>query len=148
MTSGHAGEWIAKQIFDLDLEKAANAAGIDGRFLSGPLAGRTVNVKWYLKREGMLDVTRSASLDYYLVLTGPAMRAQDPKTLRSWRITSAYLFDAQKLLAELEESGKGIGVASSITLRQWAAAEIYPNPTNSALVLNERQRDQLAAFAG
>lgn len=148
MTSGHAEEWIAKQIFDLRLEELANAEGIDGRFQSGPLAGRTVNVKWYLKREGMLDVTRSLRLDYYLVLAGPAVRAQDSKTLRPWRITSVYLFDAQKLLTELQESGKRIGIASSITLKQWAAAEIYPNPMNSVLVLNERRRVQIAAFAG
>ena len=55
MTSGHLGEWIAAQIFDIELEASAVAAGIDGRFRSGPLQGLTVNIKWYLKREGLLD---------------------------------------------------------------------------------------------
>jgi hypothetical protein len=70
MTSGHLGEWIAAQIFNIELEASAAAAGIDGRFRSGPLQNRTVNIKWYLKREGLLDTTESAELDFYLVLTG------------------------------------------------------------------------------
>jgi hypothetical protein len=36
MTSGHLGEWIAAQIFGIELEESAVAAGIDGRFRSGP----------------------------------------------------------------------------------------------------------------
>ena len=51
MTSGHLGEWIGAQVFDIELEASAVAAGIDGRFRSGPLQGRTVNIKWYLKRQ-------------------------------------------------------------------------------------------------
>jgi hypothetical protein len=71
MTSGHLGEWIAAQVFDIELEASAVAADIDGRFRSGPLQGRTVNIKWYLKREGVLDTAESTALDHYLVLTGP-----------------------------------------------------------------------------
>jgi hypothetical protein len=63
MTSGHLGEWIAAQIFNIQLEATAVAAGVDGRFRSGPLQGRTVNIKWYLKREGLLDMTQSTALD-------------------------------------------------------------------------------------
>ncbi len=37
MTSGHLGEWIAARVFDIELEDPAVAAGIDGRFRSGPL---------------------------------------------------------------------------------------------------------------
>jgi hypothetical protein len=69
MTSGHLGEWIAAQIFDIALERSATTAAIDGRFRSGPLQGQTVNVKWYLKQEGLLDISESPALDYYLVLT-------------------------------------------------------------------------------
>jgi hypothetical protein len=75
MTSGHLGEWIAAQIFNIELEASAVAAGIDGRFRSGPLQSRTVNIKWYLKREGLLDTMESDTLDYYLVLTGPPSAA-------------------------------------------------------------------------
>jgi hypothetical protein len=66
MTAGHAGEWIASQIFDIELEPGATAKAIDGRFRSGVLAGKSVNVKWYLKREGILDMTEAPELDYYL----------------------------------------------------------------------------------
>lgn len=53
MTAGHLGQWIAAQAFDIELETSAITAAIDGRFRAGPLQGRTVNVKWYLKREGL-----------------------------------------------------------------------------------------------
>ena len=68
---GHLAEWIAAEIFAIDLEASAVARAIDGRFASGPLAGSTVNIKWYGKREGLLDVMEDPSLDYHLVLTGP-----------------------------------------------------------------------------
>ena len=48
MTAAHAGEWIASRIFDIELEPSAVAKAIDGRFRTGALAGRSVNVKWYL----------------------------------------------------------------------------------------------------
>jgi hypothetical protein len=75
MTSGHLGEWLAAQVFDIELEASAVAAGIDGHFRTGPLQGRTVNIKWYLKREGLLETTESDRLDYYVVLTGPPSAA-------------------------------------------------------------------------
>ena len=56
MTSGRLGEWIAAQVFDIAVEASAAAAGIDGRFRSAPSQGRTVNIKWYLKREGLLTL--------------------------------------------------------------------------------------------
>jgi hypothetical protein len=34
---------------------------------TGPLRGRSVNIKWYLKREGILDISEMCLLDYYLV---------------------------------------------------------------------------------
>jgi hypothetical protein len=44
MTSGHLGEWIAAQIFDIELESSAAAAGIDGHFRSGLLQDCSVNI--------------------------------------------------------------------------------------------------------
>ena len=91
MTSGHLGEWIAAQVFDIQLETLAAAAGIDGRFRSGPLKDRTVNIKWYLKREGLLDTTESAVLDYYLVLTGPRSAAESSRgSTRPWCIQAVF----------------------------------------------------------
>jgi len=72
---GHLGEWIAAQVFGIELEQSAVTAAIDDHFRFGPLQGCTVNVKWYLKQEGLLDMTKSSTLDYYLVLTGPRSAA-------------------------------------------------------------------------
>ena len=41
-TIGHTGEYIAAEIFDIELEETANAKGIDGHCSSGTMAGRTV----------------------------------------------------------------------------------------------------------
>jgi hypothetical protein len=119
MTSGHLGEWIAAQVFDIELEASAVAAGIDGRFRSGPLQGRTVNVKWYLKREGLLDTTESVALDYYLVLTGPpSVAASSRGTTRPWCIEAVFLFDARQLRSEQITRGVKRGVASSVLRQQ------------------------------
>jgi hypothetical protein len=115
---------------------------------SGDLAGKSVNVKWYLKREGILDMTQAPELDYYLVLTGPKATSRDVRTVRAWRIDAVYLFDAHKLLAEQHARGVKIGVASGVPVAQWLAAEIYPSATNPALVLNDEQRQMLALFSG
>jgi hypothetical protein len=148
MTSGHLGEWLAHKIFAIELEPIAVAAAIDGRFTSGPLTGRTVNVKWYLKREGLLDVTDSDALDYYLVLTGPASPALTSRGgTRPWCIESVYLFDAKQLLAQLRARGVKTGVASSVRSEQWTAAEIFPTPTNPLLVVEPEQAALLRLFA-
>jgi hypothetical protein len=39
------------------------AEAIYGRFRAGPLAGRTVNIKFYGKREGLLDTADLPALD-------------------------------------------------------------------------------------
>jgi len=61
---GHVGEYIASNIFGIKLEESAAQKGIDGRFMAGPLAGRTVNIKWYGKMEGLLDITPNHLPDY------------------------------------------------------------------------------------
>jgi hypothetical protein len=106
VTCGHLGEWVASRIFDIQLEQAASTAGIDGRFASGPLQGHTVNNKWYMKHQGLLDTTESAALDYYLVLTGPPSPAGSSRgTTRPRCIQFAYLFDARWLRAQQEIRG-------------------------------------------
>jgi hypothetical protein len=35
---GHLGEWIAAQIFDIELETSASREAVDGRFRTGRLA--------------------------------------------------------------------------------------------------------------
>jgi hypothetical protein len=147
MTSGHLGEWIASQVFGIQLEPSAAAMAIDGRFRSGPLQGRTVNVKWYLKREGLLDTSKSPQLDYYLVLTGPAAAAVSSRgATRPWCIEAVFLFDARQLRAEQTQRGVKQGAASSVLKRQWLAAEIYPSASNPFLPVSHEQAGLLALF--
>src|ERR1700761_6072416 len=148
MTSGHLGEWIAAQVFDIELEASAVTAGIDGRFRSGPLQDQTVNIKWYLKREGLLDTTESTTLDYYLILTGPPSAAVSSRgTTRPLCIEAVFLFDARQLRSEQIMRGVKRGIASSVTKQQWTAAEIYPSPTNVQLTVTPQQAGQLELFA-
>lgn len=145
--SGHLGEWIAAAIFGIDLEPSASAPAIDGRFCAGPLAGATVNIKCYAAHQGLLDMTTSPDLDYYLVLTGPASPAASSRgTVRPWCIDAVYLFDARRLLSEQEARGVKIGVASSVTKQQWTAARIYPHNVVPALPISDEQAALLALF--
>ncbi|MBA2473587.1 MAG: hypothetical protein H0V41_15625 [Pseudonocardiales bacterium] len=147
MTSGHLGEWVAAQVFGIELPASAVQAGIDGRFTAGPLEGCSVNVKWYLKREGLVDLTESPALDYYLVLAGPSSAPVSSRGgLRSWRIAAVYLFDVPRLLDEQGARGVKIGTASSVRVDQWDAAEIYPRATNPALSVSSEQATLLRLF--
>jgi hypothetical protein len=149
MTSGHLGEWIAAQVFDIALENAATAPAFDGRFRSGSLMGRTVNVKWYPKQEGILEMTESAALDFYLVLTGPRSAAVSSRSsTRPWRIDAVYLFDAADLLAQQRARHVKIGVATSVLKSQWEAAELFPVARNELLPLTPAQVSLLRLFAG
>jgi len=68
---GWVGEYIAASIFGIELEQSAARKSIDGHFVRGPLAGKTVNIKWYGKMEGLLDITPGHLPDFHLVMTGP-----------------------------------------------------------------------------
>jgi hypothetical protein len=147
MTAGHLGEWIASRIFDIELEASAVNPGIDGRFRSGLLQGCTVNVKWYLRREGLLDTSESVTLDYYLVLAGPWSAAGSSRGgIRPWCIQGVFLFDAPRLRAEQTARGVKQGVASSVIKQQWAAAEIYPSVSNQLLPITSHQAELLELF--
>lgn len=144
---GHLGEWIASRIFDIELEASAAAKAIDGRFRSGPLAGRTVNIKWYGKREGLLDVVADPRLDYYLVFTGPLAPAEGSHGgTRPLVITATYLFHAQRLVETLHARGVKVGTATSVVSQAWSDAEVFPRQANPALPLSHDQREALATF--
>jgi hypothetical protein len=148
MTAGHLGEWLAARIFGIEIEPTAVTAAFDGRFTSGRLQGRTVNVKGYLKREGLLDLTQSETLDYYLVLTGPASAALSSRGgTRPWCIESVYVFDARQVLTELTARGVRTGTASSVRATQWDTAEIYPRPNNPLITVEPKQAALLRLFA-
>ena len=53
---GHVGEFIASVVFDIQLEESGTAVWCEGIFRSGLLAGKSANVKWYAKRQGVLDI--------------------------------------------------------------------------------------------
>jgi hypothetical protein len=144
---GHAGEFIAAQIFDIRLEHAANTKAIDGRFASGPLTGCSVNIKWYAMQENLLDVCLGVQPDYYLVMTGPPPSSLTSRGgQRPWLLQSVFLFASHQLLAELAQRGVKVSVATSVRKATWDAAMIYPHNNNPAYVLSELQRQQLALF--
>lgn len=129
---GHVGEYLASHLFDIDLEVSATQKGYDGRFRSGPLAGRSVNVKWYAKREGLLDINPRHLPDYFLVLAGPRGPAASSRgTTRPWALQEIFLFEAVPLIAALKARNVAIGIATSLRREDWEAARvntILPDP--------------------
>jgi len=143
----HAGEHIAACIFDISLQQSASHKGIDGYFISGNLARKTVNIKWYGKLEGLLDINPGALPDFYLVMTGPKAAAVSSRgTIRPWVISYVFLFDAVKLVRKLESRGLKIGIATSVKEELWQEAEIYPANRSNQLVITEEQRGLLGLF--
>jgi hypothetical protein len=135
-------------VFDISLEPSVSARAIDGRFTSGPLAGRTVNIKWYGKRDGLLAVSEDPLLDYYLVLTGPlAPPASSRGITRPLLVTFVYLYNSARLLDVLRTRGVKLSVATSVPVRLWEEAEIYPRPNNPELPLTRAQAEALALFS-
>jgi len=143
---GHVGEYIAAAIFNISLESSANHVGSDGHFLTGPLAGRTVNIKWYGQQEGVLDIATTQSPQFYLVLTGAASRATTSlHSTRPWLISSVFIFNSDELHRDLAERTIKIGVATSVRSAIWKQAEKYPA---QLLTVTEEQRRLLALFRG
>jgi hypothetical protein len=144
---GHAGEYIAAEIFNIALEQSASRKSIDGRFRAGPFAGCTVNIKWYTLCEGVLDMVPHDPPDYYLVLTGPlSTMASSRGTVRPWVIDQVYLFRAETLMAALAGTRAKIGIATSVRRHLWDAAEVFPTQRNSELLLTDTQKEQLSLF--
>ena len=144
---GHIGEYIAGRVFDIALEQSAAHPGSDGRFKSGPLAGKSVNIKMYGKREGALDIRPEYVPDYYLVLTGPKSTAMHSKgTTRPWGINQVFLFEAKPLIDRLHKRGVELGVATSVREEEWKSARIYPASPGSLLELSKGQQDDIRLF--
>jgi hypothetical protein len=144
---GHVGEHIASRVFRIALEESASRKAVDGHFTDNPLTGRSVNIKWYAKQEGLLDITPDALPDYYLVLAGPKSAAISSRGIaRPWLIASVHLFDAHELVNGLRRRGLKIGVAASVRQQLWREAEIYPTRRSARLVLSAGQRELLAIF--
>ncbi|BEL05762.1 hypothetical protein Q0Z83_039530 [Actinoplanes sichuanensis] len=143
---GDIGEFIAAHVFDIELTSTTVEAGYDGWFRSGPLEGRTVNVKTYGSAAAGIDIS-SHACDYYLVLTGPP-KPTGPVQHHRWSISAIYLFETQRLLAEFISRGVRIGVATSLRAGDLAAAQLYPvHGAHALLNLTAEQREGLARFA-
>ncbi|OFY46790.1 MAG: hypothetical protein A2Z69_01585 [Bacteroidetes bacterium RBG_13_44_24] len=142
---GHAGEYIAAATFGIELEQSASKKGIDGHFTSGSLAGKTVNIKWYGKWEGILDISPENGPDFYLVMTGPFSASLSSRgSTRPWLISYIFLFDSTKLFQDLKNVK--LGIATSVKKQLWEMAEIYPTQRNSQLILSAEQQNILKLF--
>ena len=112
---GHAGEYIASAIFDINLGKAANTGGTDGYFKAGTLAGKTVNVKWQgnYRRYLCINLKNTGSLKSqpvkYNSLTGLIGRGE--QTIMG--IHARVLMNSElKVLGRIEIDQKSINQAS------------------------------------
>lgn len=144
---GHIGEFIAANVFDISLMENTTQKGYDGHFASGPLKGRTVNVKLYGKQEGILDIHPDMTPDFFLVLTGPKTAAAFSRgTSRPFAIDHVYLFEARGLVSNLKLADVKIGVSTSVKAKLWEEAEIYPEQRNKIYLLTEKQRSLLKLF--
>lgn len=134
---GDIGEFVAAQIFDIQLAGNAVQAGHDGTFRSGPLAGRTVNVKTYGDAFTGLDISPH-DCDFYLIFSGP--RRPAGVVHHQWQISAVYLFDTLRLLDTLNHRGVKIGIATSIRRADLDAAQIFPdtNPTPPLRLTSEQ----------
>lgn len=145
---GHIGEFIAAELFDIELDPSACNAGFDGRFRSGELVGKTVNIKLYGKQESLLGINEACLPDFYLVLTGAKGNSSSSRgKTRPLRIQRVYLFDAAELIAALRGNGVKIGIATSVRKAAWERAEIFPVANNSRLVPSAQQISLLRRFA-
>lgn len=142
---GHLGEFIAARVFDIDLHTSAAQAGSDGTFRSGPLAGRTVNVKLYGAQDGLLDVATRSPPDSYVVLTGPTRTASNSRgATRPVVIEHVFVFSHEALVA----AGVRPGTAASLQRELWEDAQVFPTLGSSTLIpLTQRQHADLAQFA-
>jgi hypothetical protein len=150
--TGHLTEYIASQIFDIELHPTAVHKASDGTFRSpSALVGCSVNVKYRSSSSRRLNIENSADLghhpEYYLAFRGPKLPSgpASEKTL-PLVIDAVYLFRSVELIpALMAEEGANIG--PSVKSIHWQAAMIYPEQVNRSLTLSDEQRAALALFA-
>jgi hypothetical protein len=143
----NVGEHIAARIFGIRLIPATGQTGLVGIFTNPALMGKTVDVRWYPRREGYLNIHTDPAPDYTLVLAGPKIDPNEARALANpWIITSVYLFQMQELLSTLRTRGIRVGPRVSINTHLWEQAEIFPHQHNPGLILADEQRQLLKLF--
>jgi hypothetical protein len=141
------GEYIAAAIFGITLISSTHHNEFTGIFANSPLTGKTVDVQWYPRREGFLNVHTDPLPDYILVLAGPKQESSTARALvNPWLITSVHLFEGHGLLTALRERGVQIGFHTSVINSLWERSEIFPLQHNAVLVLTDEQRQALKLF--
>ena len=145
----HICEYIASEVFDIELESPVTQAECDGRFCSGPLTGKTVRIKHYGKPRSYLDINPRLLPEYYLVLAGPKKTAATSlrRGARPFVIEGVFLFDAHGLFDRLTQRGAKIGIATNIRSEEWDRARIFPQPSEfAALTVTSDQAQSLNLF--
>ncbi len=143
---GHAGEFIAACVFDIRPGGFNALHGVDGFFASGPLAGKSVSVKWYRDQNGVLDIHPTLLPDYYLVMTGPRRNEGPSCNAHPWLIEMVYLFETTELVRRLKVHKIPVGVATPMPLTWWREAELYPQARSPLLKLSSGQMQLLKLF--
>jgi hypothetical protein len=144
--NGPIGEFLASRLFDIELVAGAARKTHDGRFASGPLAGRTVDVRLYARPNGILDNPPGHKPDYYLVLAGPDGGATGSRgSTRALVIGQVFLFEGARLLKDLKK--KKPGKVTSVPARLWAAAQIHPPGTDPRLPIDPAHVELLQRLA-
>ena len=143
----HTGEYIAATIFGIKLEQGTKAKSPEIHFTIGKLKGKSVEIKWYTKMEGLLDIDPDKPPDYYLVITGPIGAASSSReATRPWLISFVYIFDARDLLDRLDMEKVKTGTAASVPKQLWQEAELYPEQRSDLLTLDNEQMRLLSLF--
>lgn len=146
---GHIAEFVASEVFGIDLHGSASNMGFDGRFREGDLAGRTVNIKWRGKNDGTLNLSSTVPPpDFYLVLAGAALSPGSSRGAdRPWLIEAVYFFEAPALVRALHDRGIKVGTACGVAQEFWREAEVFPVNRGKHLQLDDAHRKALSWFA-
>lgn len=104
---GHIVEFIAASIFGIQLNQNAAQKGMDGIFTSGLLNGRSVDIKYHSKHEGLLNANVMALPEYFLILAGPKSPAVSSKNQHHpFTIQFVFLLNSTDIIEEATEVGK------------------------------------------
>jgi hypothetical protein len=150
--TGRIAEFVAAEIFDIDLAKTFVNVAIDGWFRrSSDLQCKSVNVKYRSSLSLRLNLINSRDLgdhpDFYLAFRGPVIpKAPSNEKMLPFVIESVYLFSAEELINGLMAEGYA-KFGLTVKKKYWDAAMIYPEQVNLTLILTPEQRTALALFA-